>query len=110
MMPWGGQEGAGDKGSGCKGVGGKGSKNTGKKRTLEDIQHQPKLGRFTGTIKSFSPTSGFGFIISPDLQAQGHTCDVYLHRAERGAGGRGQQGNRLVSAPGGSRPAVTATS
>merc|ERR1712194_298759 len=36
------------------------------------------IGTFIGTIKSFNPKSGFGFIVSADLKAAGHDKDVFL--------------------------------
>merc|ERR1719240_1266021 len=36
------------------------------------------LGEFTGTIKSFSFRSGYGFIESADVKAMGHG-DVWMH-------------------------------
>merc|ERR1712176_1446896 len=40
-----------------------------------------ELGDFTGTIKSFSEKSGYGFIDCPDLKAAGYN-DVFLHHKE----------------------------
>merc|ERR1719453_998661 len=42
------------------------------------------LGEFTGTIKSFSFRSGYGFIESADVQAMGHQ-DVWMHADMKGS-------------------------
>lgn len=82
---WGGKIGGGQqKGAGgCqmnkggwinKGGGGKGLQ-------VDDSQ---VLGDFMGSIKSFNPKSGYGFIDCPDLRAQGHDKDVFLHHQQLG--------------------------
>merc|ERR1739845_307013 len=40
-----------------------------------------ELGDFTGTIKSFSEKTGYGFIACPELKAQGYN-DVFLHHSQ----------------------------
>jgi cold shock CspA family protein len=44
----------------------------------------PSLGQWNGTIKSFDPKQGCGFIQCPDLQAQGYASDVFLSHQELG--------------------------
>lgn len=66
--------------------GGKGSMGGGTIRaagcggSTGNLQVQPSqvIGTFIGTIKSFNPKSGFGFIVSADLKAAGHDKDVFL--------------------------------
>jgi len=72
---WGGK--VGDKGEG-KGEG----KAKGKSFAKGDSQEE--LGQFDGTIKSFNPKSGYGFINCPGLQALGCTNDVFLHHQQLG--------------------------
>lgn len=43
------------------------------------------LGHFNGTIRSFDPKQGCGFINCPDVQAQGYSSDVFLSPEELGA-------------------------
>jgi len=43
-----------------------------------------EVGSFTGTIKSFNPKSGYGFITCMDLQQMGFTNDVFLHHQQMG--------------------------
>mmetsp|Transcript_127714 Transcript_127714/g.284687 ORF Transcript_127714/g.284687 Transcript_127714/m.284687 type:complete len:115 (-) Transcript_127714:12-356(-) len=52
---------------------------------------QQVLGQFAGTIKSFNPTNGFGFIHCDDLKAQGYQNDVYMHHSQIGDFQPGQQ-------------------
>merc|ERR1740130_60688 len=43
------------------------------------------MGTFTGVIKSFSGTTGFGFIECLALKEQGYHNDVYLHHSQIGS-------------------------
>lgn len=55
---------------------------------------QVVLGSFSGTIKSFNPTTQFGFIECPGLQAQGFAQnDVFLHGTQAG---QYQVGNQVT--------------
>lgn len=42
-----------------------------------------ELGQTTGTIKSFSPNNGYGFIDCPEMREMGYQ-DVFLHHAQLG--------------------------
>jgi len=81
MACWTGGMGCGGKGFDYKGSCGKGF---GKKRSIEDLSQQQEIGQHSGTIKSFNKEGGFGFIVCPDLQAQGYGNDVFLHREQIG--------------------------
>lgn len=54
----------------------------GRKRKFSD---RPCLGQFIGRIKSFNPTTGFGFIECEDIKEQGYCNDVFLHHSQMGA-------------------------
>eukprot|EP00418_Pyrodinium_bahamense_P083302 CAMPEP_0179064392 /NCGR_PEP_ID=MMETSP0796-20121207/27926_1 /TAXON_ID=73915 /ORGANISM="Pyrodinium bahamense, Strain pbaha01" /LENGTH=274 /DNA_ID=CAMNT_0020761341 /DNA_START=72 /DNA_END=896 /DNA_ORIENTATION=+ len=43
-----------------------------------------ELGQFSGTVKSFNPKSGYGFITCVELQDMGFTNDVFLHHQQMG--------------------------
>lgn len=45
---------------------------------------QEALGEFDGTIKSFNPKSGYGFIECEDLRSLGCMNDVFLHHQQLG--------------------------
>jgi len=91
---WGGKIGGGKgkddggKGKGCggtqyaKGFGGKDGPY-GKSGPLV-VRDDQILGKFMGSIKSFNPKSGYGFIECPDLKAQGHQKDVFLNHQQLG--------------------------
>lgn len=49
------------------------------------------LGTFTGVIKSFNPTSGYGFIQCPALAALGYPNDAFLHNQQMGSCQVGQE-------------------
>jgi len=44
----------------------------------------PVLGQFTGSIQSFNPKLGYGFIHCPDLAAQGQSSEVKIGQEELG--------------------------
>jgi len=49
------------------------------------------LGKYPGTIKSFSAKTGFGFIECEDLKKQGYANDVFLHHSQVGEFAVGSQ-------------------
>jgi len=57
----------------------KGNKGNGKQMGK---QQQEVLGQFTGVVKNLSPDKGYGFVVCPDLNAQGYQGDVYLHQKQ----------------------------
>merc|ERR1712060_324287 len=65
---------------GMMGIGGMGT--GGKKRPRPD--DQSILGEFVGVIKSFNPTSGFGFIACDEVKSMGYDNDVFLHHSHLG--------------------------
>mmetsp|Transcript_29308 Transcript_29308/g.93496 ORF Transcript_29308/g.93496 Transcript_29308/m.93496 type:complete len:297 (+) Transcript_29308:89-979(+) len=80
--------GGGFKGGGFKGKF-KGDDESGNKRKWNmnmpgRPDEQQEVGQFAGTIKSFNPRSGYGFIACADLQQQGFTNDVFLHHQQMG--------------------------
>eukprot|EP00929_Paragymnodinium_shiwhaense_P046179 TRINITY_DN2350_c0_g1_i1.p1 TRINITY_DN2350_c0_g1~~TRINITY_DN2350_c0_g1_i1.p1 ORF type:complete len:179 (+),score=76.10 TRINITY_DN2350_c0_g1_i1:81-617(+) len=75
MMGWGGKDGKGFKGKGFQ----RGPGSWGK---YEADTSGGILGEFTGTIKSFADSTGYGFISCPDLEAMGYK-DAFLHGDEK---------------------------
>lgn len=61
-----------------KASGGKGKASEGKGPDVVE-----ELGQTTGTIKSFSPNNGYGFIDCPEIREMGYQ-DVWMHHAELG--------------------------
>lgn len=59
---------------------GMGKGGGGKKRERPVFNTEETIGDYVGTIKCYNEAQGFGFIICPDLKAQGHT-DVFLHHS-----------------------------
>jgi cold shock CspA family protein len=53
----------------------------------------PKQRRI-GTLKSFSPAQGYGFIAADDIRDR-HSCDVYIDRSQLPSGGETRQGQIL---------------
>eukprot|EP00439_Symbiodinium_sp_Y106_P063617 s604_g9.t2 len=61
-----------------------------KKRKSDDAFEPPSeavIGNYSGFIKSFNPSNGYGFIVCQDLKAEGYTNDVFLHHAQFEAAG-----------------------
>jgi len=84
---WGGKGGKGDSGDAWGGKGGKGDgKDFGKGKKNESGVAKPNVvevvGEFQGTIKSFNPKNGYGFIECPDLKEVGCPNDVFLHHQQ----------------------------
>lgn len=50
-------------------------------KDLKDAKDQA-LGAFLGTVKSFSPVAGFGFLVCEDLVKAGCAADLYFHQKE----------------------------
>jgi len=48
------------------------------------------VGEYTGTIKSFSPFKGYGFIESPEVKTM-YTDDIFLHKNQLGSFGPGDR-------------------
>lgn len=67
------------KGKGDKGYG----KGPGKAATTKPVENVEVIGDFVGTIKSFNPNNGYGFIDCPDLKVQ-YNNDVFLHHQQMG--------------------------
>jgi len=70
-------------GAGGKGEGKEGGKAKGPSKS-KGADGQEELGQFEGTIKSFNPKSGYGFINCEDLKAFGCNNDVFLHHQQLG--------------------------
>ncbi|OLP91173.1 hypothetical protein AK812_SmicGene27158 [Symbiodinium microadriaticum] len=61
-----------------------------KKRKSDEAFEPPSeavIGNYSGFIKSFNPSNGYGFIVCQDLKAEGYANDVFLHHAQFEASG-----------------------